>query len=160
MDKFIAESDNEDFEASPPRVPDRDGSFVSDGKNRVHPALTFWVVTNVDYMSVADFETKLRQIMLKAGLDIDHCTPVKSRKKTSTLDAYTATLCQVIKDHKWAYARDLLEKSFYRRSATAVCEYAGVHIDPNNIESQPYLEDLPSTQEFSKRIVRMTCFTI
>ena len=33
MDKFIAESDNEDFEASPPRVPDRDGSFVSDRKN-------------------------------------------------------------------------------------------------------------------------------
>ena len=155
MDKFIAESDNEDFEASPPRVPDRDGSFVSDGKNRVYPALTFWVVTNVDYMSVADFETKLRQIMLKAGLDIDHCTPVKSRKKTSTLDAYTATLCEIIKDHKWAYARDLMEKSFYRLSATAVCEYAGVHIDPDNIESQLYLEDLPSTQEFSKRIVRM-----
>ena len=155
MDKFIGESDNEDFEASPPREPDRDGSFVSDRKNRVYPALTFWVVTNVDYMSVADFETKLRQIMLKAGLDIDHCTPVKSRKKTSTLDAYTATLCQVIKDHKWAYARDLMEKSFYRLSATAVCEYAGVHIDPDNIESQPYLEDLPSTQEFSKRIVRM-----
>ena len=36
-----------------------------------------------------------------------------------------------------------------------MCEYAGVHIDPDNIESQPYLEDLPSTQEFSKRIVRM-----
>ena len=106
-------------------------------------------------MSVADFETKLRQIMLKAGLDIDHSTPVKNRKKTSTLDAYTATLCQVTKDHKWAYARDLMEKSFYRLSATAVCEYAGVHIDPDNIESQPYLEDLPSTHEFSKRIVRM-----
>ena len=85
MDKFIAESDNEDFEASPSRVPDRDSSFVSDRKNRVYPAPTFWVVTNVDYMSVADFETKLRQIMLKADLDIDHCTPVKSRKKTSTL---------------------------------------------------------------------------
>ena len=68
MDKFIGESDNEDFEASPLRVPDRDGSFVSDRKNRVYPALAFWVVTNVDYMSVADFETKLRLIMLKAGL--------------------------------------------------------------------------------------------
>ena len=136
-------------------LPDRDGGFVSDRKNRVYPALTFWVVTNVDYMSVADFETKLRQIMLKAGLDIDHCTPVKSRKKTSALDAYTAPLCQVIKDHKWAYARDLVGKPFYRLSATAVCEYVGVHIDPDNIESQPYLEDLSSTQEFSKRIVRM-----
>ena len=93
--------------------------------------------------------------MLKAGLDIDHCTPVKSRKKTSTLAAYTATLCQVIKDHKWAYTRDLMGKPFNRLSATAVCEYAGVHIDPENIESQPYLEDLPSTQEFSKRIVCM-----
>ena len=155
MDKFIAESDNEDFEASPPRVPDRDGSFVSDRKNRVYPALTFWVVTNVDYMSVADFEAKLRQIMLKAGLDIDHCTPVKSRKKTSTLDAYTATLCQVIKDHKWAYARDLMGKPFNRLSAPAICKHAGVHIDPDNIESQPYLEDLLSTQEFSKRIVCM-----
>ena len=41
MDKFIAESDNEDFEASPPRVSDRDGSFVSDRKNRVYPSLTF-----------------------------------------------------------------------------------------------------------------------
>ena len=64
-------------------------------------------------------------------------------------------MCQVIKDHKWAYARDMMEKSFYRLSATAVCEYAGVHIDPDNIESQSYLEDLPSTQEFSKQIVRM-----
>ena len=155
MDKFIAKSDNEDFEASPPRVPDRDGGFVSDRKNRVYPALTFWVVMNVDYMSVADFETKLSQIMLKAGLDIDHCTLVKSRKKTSALDAYTAPLCQVIKDHKRAYARDFMGKPFYRLSATAVCEYSGVHIDPDNIESQPYLEDLPLTQEFSKRIVRM-----
>ena len=67
-------------------------------------------MTNVDYMSVADFETKLRQIMLNIDFDIDHCTPVKSRKKASTLDAYTATLRQVIKDHKWAYARDLMEK--------------------------------------------------
>ena len=104
-------------------------------------------------MSVTDFETKLRQIMLKVGLDIDHCTPVKSRKKTSALDAYIATLCQVIKDHKWAYARNLMDKLFYRLSATVVYECAGVHIDPDNIESQPYLEDLPSTQEFSKLIV-------
>ena len=37
MDKFIVESDNEDFEASSPRVPDRDGSFVSNRKNRVYP---------------------------------------------------------------------------------------------------------------------------
>ena len=77
MDKFITESDNEGFE----RVPDRDGSFVSDRKNRVYPALTFWVVTHVDHMSAADFETKLRQIILKADLDIDYCTPVKSRKR-------------------------------------------------------------------------------
>ena len=48
-----------------------------------------------------------------------------------------------------------MEKAFYRLSATAVCEYAGVHIDPDNMESQPYLEDLPSIQEFSKRTVRM-----
>ena len=82
----------------------------------VYPALPFWAVTNVNYINVADFETKLRQIMLKAGLDIDHCTPVKSRKKTGTLDAYTATLCQVIKDHKWAYAIGLMEKSFHRLS--------------------------------------------
>ena len=106
-------------------------------------------------MSVADFETKLRQIMLKAGLDIDHCTAVKAEKKASVLDAYTATMCQIFKDHNWTYARDLMEKAFYRLFATAVCEYAGVHIDPDNIESQPYLEDLPSIQEFSKRIVRM-----
>ena len=130
------------FEASPPRVPDRDGIFVSDRKNSrgyTYAVLTLWVVMNVDYMSVADFETKLKQNMLKVGLDIDHCTPVKSRKKTSTLDAYAATLCQVIKDQKWAYASYLVQKSFYRLSATAVCEYAGVHIEPDNTERQPYL---------------------
>ena len=41
MDKFIAESDNEDFEASPPRVPDRDGSFVSDRKKQGIPSTDF-----------------------------------------------------------------------------------------------------------------------
>ena len=50
-------------------------------------------------------------------------------------------------------------KPFNRLSATAVCEYAGVHIDPDNTESQPYLEELPSTQEFGKRIVCMQVTT-
>ena len=101
--------DNEDNEDNSDLFPEF-GSAPSQttcGQKQVYPGISFWVVINAPYSCMSDLDTNIRQLFIKSRMEIDKCKPINPRGKSGNLEVYKASLCQVIKDHKNQFAKDL-----------------------------------------------------
>ena len=70
------------------------------GQKQVYQGISFWIVIDAPYSYMSDIDTNIRQLSIRLGMEIDKCKPINPRCKVGNLEVYTASFCQVIKDHK------------------------------------------------------------
>ena len=81
------------------------------GQKQVYPGISFWIVIDAPYSCMSDIDTNIRQLFIRSGMEIDKCKPINPCGKIGNLEVYMASLCQVIKDHKNQFAKDLAKDS-------------------------------------------------
>ena len=74
----------------------------------IYPALNYWIVI---LPGRDDIERLLFQQLLNSNLDIQELKPIKSRRKTTQKDVFTATLSTCVQDHNNQYVKNLLKES-------------------------------------------------
>ena len=94
----MSENDNDDV------YPERK---IDSASKRVYPGLTLWIVLDIPITCLSTIETDLMKIILNSGLDVMSCKPIRPRGKQGSLEVYTASLCQCLKDYNNSYMKEL-----------------------------------------------------
>ena len=102
---------------------------------------------------MSDIDTNIRQLFIRSGLEIDQCKPINPRGKSGNLEVYTASLCQVIKDHKNQFAKDLAKDSAQDFAGIST-EILHGQIMPNYHANRD--DVFPNNPEFGSKVVRVT----
>ncbi|XP_066928609.1 uncharacterized protein [Clytia hemisphaerica] len=65
------------------------------------PGVAFWIALSTTKHGASKFETEISKKIMLAGLNVTSCRPIQTRGqgKIGTEEAYTRSLCQVLKDH-------------------------------------------------------------
>ena len=102
---------------------------------------------------MSDIDTNIRQLFIRSGMEIDKCKPINPRGKSGNLEVYTTSLCQVIKDHKNQFAKDLAKDSAQDFAGISAESLRG-QIMPNYHANRD--DVFPNNPEFGSKVVRVT----
>ena len=147
--------DNEDNDDISDLFPGFDSapSQITCGQKHVYPGISFWIVIDAPYSCMSDIDTNIRQLFIKSGMEIDKCKPINPPGKSGNLEVHTASLCQVIKDHKNQFAKDLAKDSaqdFAGISTEILCGQIMCNYHANRDDV------FPNNPESGSKVVRVT----
>ena len=126
-------NENENDDVDPERK-------IESASKRVYPGLTLWIVLDIPITCLSTVETDLMKMILNSGLDVMSCKPIRS------LDVYTASLCQCLKDYNNSYMKELARYSSEHVASLAVFYQFGMKDD----------KDLRFKPEFGANVVKIT----
>ena len=132
---------------------DSAASQTTCGQKQVYLGISFWIVIDVPYSCMSDIDTNIRQLFIKSGMEINKCKPINPCHKSGNLEVYTASLCQVIKDHKNQFAKDLAKNSAedFAGIFTEILHGQIMHNYHANRD-----DAFPNNPEFGSKVVRVT----
>ena len=94
----MSESENDDVDQE---------RKIDSASKRVYPGLTLWIVLDIPITCLSTVETDLMKMILNSGLDVMSCKPIRPRGKQGSLEVYTVSLCQCLKDYNNSYMKEL-----------------------------------------------------